>query len=305
MKALVAVTDRDWFEFLSAGRPDEVNFWQPRAGSEFRALEPGQPLLFKLHSPDNFLVGGGFFAHYSRIPVSLAWEAFGAKNGAPSFELMRRRIEHYRGIAAASQEDYVIGCIILEDPFFFEPARWIPTPADFSPTIVRYKGYDLRTEPGRSLWSAVIASRAVADHRAAEQVVGPTRGSPVLGLPRLGQGTFRVMVTDFYERHCAVTGEKTLPVLQAAHIRPVAQGGVHRIDNGLLLRSDIHTLFDRGYVTVTPDYRFRVSKRLREEWNNGKVYYELDNHLVSVPKDRRCHPSRIELEWHADTVFKR
>lgn len=304
MKALVAVTDRDWFEFLRAERPDEVNFWQPSGSSGFRALELGQPLLFKLHSPDNFIVGGGFFAHFSRIPVSLAWDAFGTKNGAPSFELMRRRIEHYRGISVRSLNDYVIGCIILEDPFFLERAHWIPIPADFSPNIVRYKGYDLSTEPGRSLWSAVIASRAAAEHRAAEQVIGPTLGSPVLGRPRLEQGAFRVMVTDFYERHCAVTGEKTLPVLQAAHIRPVAQGGAHRVDNGLLLRSDIHTLFDRGYVTVTPDYRFRVSKELRKEWNNGKVYYELDNHLVSVPKDGRCRPSRIELEWHADTVFK-
>jgi hypothetical protein len=73
---------------------------------------------------------------------------------------------------------------------------------------------------------------------------------------RLGQGAFRVLVTDAYERRCAVTGEKALPVLQAAHIRPVTKEGTHQLDNGLLLRSDIHALFDQGYVTVTPDHRF-------------------------------------------------
>jgi putative restriction endonuclease len=112
------------------------------------------------------------------------------------------------------------------------------------------------------------------------------------------------MVTDIYERHCAVTGEKTLPVLQAAHIRPIACGGRHRVNNGLLLRSDIHTLFDRGYVTVTPDHTFRVSGCLRERWNNGKVYYDLEGRTVTVPIDPSCQPSRTELEWHSDTVFK-
>ena len=51
-------------------------------------------------------------------------------------------------------------------------------------------------------------------------------------------------MTDAYERRCAVTGEKTLPVLEAAHIRPYALLGPHRVNNGLLLRSDLHKLFD-------------------------------------------------------------
>jgi putative restriction endonuclease len=114
-----------------------------------------------------------------------------------------------------------------------------------------------------------------------------------------------VLVTDAYRRHCAITGEKTLPVLEAAHIRPVAAGGEHRVDNGLLLRSDIHTLFDRGYVTVTPDYRFRVSPRLRADWSNGRVYYALDGADISrsLPGEAERRPARPALEWHADTIF--
>jgi putative restriction endonuclease len=100
-----------------------------------------------------------------------------------------------------------------------------------------------------------------------------------------------------------VTGEKTLPVLEAAHIRPVAALGQHRVDNGLLLRSDIHTLFDRGYVTVTPDHRFRVSPRLKQDWQNGRVYYQFDGSPIWVPKHEDDQPSREQLEWHADTVF--
>ena len=49
--------------------------------------------------------------------------------------------------------------------------------------------------------------------------------------------------------------------------------GAARVDNGLLLRLDIHRLFDRGYVTVDRDYRFVVSRRLKEEFDNGRTYY--------------------------------
>jgi putative restriction endonuclease len=81
--------------------------------------------------------------------------------------------------------------------------------------------------------------------------------------PRLGQGAFRVLVTDAYQRRCAVTGERTLPVLESAHIKPYARSGPHSNNNGLLLRSDLHKLFDLGYITVTGDMRIEVSKRIK------------------------------------------
>jgi putative restriction endonuclease len=120
---------------------------------------------------------------------------------------------------------------------------------------------------------------------------------------RLGQGTFRSLVTDAYERRCALTGEKILPVLQAAHIRPVTEGGKHRVDNGLLLRSDVHTLFDRGYLSVRPDHRLLVSSRLRQEFENGEFYYRLAGEPIRLPARPEDRPSSEFLEWHADTRF--
>lgn len=127
----------------------------------------------------------------------------------------------------------------------------------------------------------------------------------MLARRRKGQGAFRVLVTDTYERQCAITREHTLPVLEAAHIQPVAEGGQHLVSNGLLLRSDVHTLFDRGYVTVTPDLRFRVSPRLNDDWKNGKIYYQLDGQPIYLPKDASCRPDPRQLEWHADGEFLR
>jgi len=303
VKAFVAITDQEWFEFLR-GQPGltEVNFWQPGGGRQFRALAPGQPLLFKLHAPQDFIVGGGFFATFSILPMTIAWETFGLANGAPARDMMHLRIEHYRGVPHDPQADYPIGCIVLEDTFFLDQAHWIPVPEDFSRHTQVGKVYDLTAGTGRSLWDSVVGSRALERHAAADSA-SETYAEPRLFRPRLGQGAFRVVVTDAYERHCAVTGEKTLLVLEAAHIRPVAHGGVHRPDNGLLLRSDINTLFDRGYVSVTSDYRFRVSPRLRTDWQNGRVYYDLADQPIHLPSIETSRPSQLELAWHSKTVF--
>lgn len=74
-------------------------------------------------------------------------------------------------------------------------------------------------------------------------------------------------------RQCAISGERTLPVLEAAHIKPYTQSGPHATANGLLLRSDLHKLFDTGYLTITQDHRVEVSGRIREEFENGREYY--------------------------------
>jgi len=86
MKAFIGVTDHDWFQLLRSQLSiEEVNFRQPSGNQLFKALKPGELFLFKLHSPNNFIVGGGFFAHSSLLPISMAWEAFGIANGATSF----------------------------------------------------------------------------------------------------------------------------------------------------------------------------------------------------------------------------
>lgn len=307
MKTFIAITDNEWFRFLS-GLPDldEVNFWQPSGGRAFRVLQPGEPLLFKLHYPENYLVGGGFFAGHSVLPCSLAWDAFGQKNGVPSFEEMRRRIERYRRSPPEPMEDYDIGCILLEQPFFFERSDWLAPPADFAKNIVTGKTYDLAPPAGSGLWEQIQARLLRAEVDEALDTVDPAMfGDPVLVRPRLGQGSFRVLVTDSYQRRCAVTGEKILPVLQAAHIRPVSTGGLHSVNNGLLLRSDVHTLFDRGYVTVEPDFRLRVSRRLRDDFDNGKYYLQFDGHPITLPMNPQDQPDTEALEWHSDSIFKR
>jgi len=258
IKLVVAVTDREWFDHLRTKLAlSEVNFWSP-SGVAFRALEAGELFLFKLHAPDHAIVGGGVFAYANTLPCSLAWEAFGEANGARSLAEMRARIARYRRIRADDRSDFAIGCRILTQPFFLDEADWIDVPTSWSRNIVSFKTYTSQDAEGLRLWEAV--QEHMRSYGQGSGFAEPRYGEPMLIRPRLGQGAFRVVVTDSYSRRCAVTGERTLPALDAAHIRPYADGGEHEACNGLLLRRDIHSLFDAGYVTVTPDYRFEVSR---------------------------------------------
>jgi putative restriction endonuclease len=134
---------------------------------------------------------------------------------------------------------------------------------------------------------------------------GARYGNPILVRPRKGQGLFSLAVREAYDGACAVTGEHSGPVLEAAHIIPYHQGGKHDVDNGLLLRRDLHRLYDLGYVTVTPDYEFRVGNRLRDEFKNGRSYYSLHGSNIGVPSKVSWKPNQESLEWHMKTVFKR
>lgn len=58
--------------------------------------------------------------------------------------------------------------------------------------------------------------------------------------PRIGQSAFKALVLGVYERHCAITGSRIKPVLEAAHIRHIQDGSIRRIDNAMLLRIDVH-----------------------------------------------------------------
>lgn len=254
--------------------------------------------------PHDFIVGGGFFTVFSAFPLSAAWQAFGRKNGVPDLETMRERIGKYRKSPLGPREDPTIGCIILTEPFFFAETNWIPVPADWKPNIVQGKGYHLSEPIGRRLWDEV-ALRRIWGNRLLKEVPTEPEVEFALGLTRrrLGQGGFRLGVTEAYERRCAITGERTLPVLDAAHIRPVTKSGTHAISNGLLLRSDVHTLFDDGYVTVTRAGEFRVSRKLAEDWSNGRVYYALDGQQVRLPARPEYRPDPELLEWHSQEIF--
>jgi putative restriction endonuclease len=310
VKLYIYPTDLNWFDFLSR-QPgiDEVNFWQPGGRTVFSQLQPGELFLFRLKAPINKIAGGGFFVHASIFPLNAAWDAFGIKNGTSDFLSFFRMIADYKGFEPPERmpADSPIGCIALAAPFFLVRHQWLDVPPDYSPTLMKGKAYG-DSGYGRELYDRVMAAIPTPPseirERPSDQHQPEMFGLPALVKRRIGQGGFRILVTDLYDRRCAVTGERTLPVLEAAHILPVTRGGLHRPDNGVLLRSDIHTLFDLGYVTIDERHRFRVSAKLRGEWSNGRVYYDLDGSSVRLPKEQELRPAKEFLQRHNDEVFR-
>lgn len=328
MKIYVGVTDYKWFKFLrdlSLQPPstaslkdspglDEVNFWQPSPAPQFRAIGEGDLFLFKPHRQqaggEDLIAGGGVFYCYLELPVSLAWETFGEENGCRSYAELSQAILQYRPSRSTTRaEDFKIGCVILTQPFSLDEADWFSLPG-WRTSIVRGKTYSLDSQDGQYLWQKVMEvwqRENVSDLLSEGQRVMAEQecyGRETTIRPRLGQGTFRVAVTEAYRRSCAVTGEHSLPALEAAHIKPYGDSGPHAVSNGLLLRSDLHRLFDCGYITVTTDCHIEVSPRLREEYKNGRSYYPFHGHLLDhLPPDPADHPSRDYLLWHNENVF--
>lgn len=98
--------------------------------------------------------------------------------------------------------------------------------------------------------------------------------------------------------------ESSLPVLEASHIKPYSQEGPHNICNGLLLRKDLHTLFNRGYITVAEDLHIEVSNRIKQDYGNGREYYKFHGKMLEGVPDSICdRPFTRFLRWHNESVF--
>lgn len=316
MKGVVALTDRSWFDHLrsraraTGGRLDEVNFWRPKSQREASGLPPGAPFFLRLKAPVNAIAGFGFFAVWHLLPLREAWTLFGDKNGAPDFAGFLRRIAAFRGESDLA-ESLPVGCVVLRDVTFLEERDFLPWGGNegWSRNIVVEKGYDLASPPGDRLLRLIRERRASAAAEFSPEFAivecDQRRLVESRSILREGQAAFRLRLLDAYGNRCAVTGERTVPVLDAAHIQPYLGPASNHVQNGIVLRSDLHELFDRGYVTVTPELKIKVSDRIRAEFENGRDYYALQDNPVKVrPRRDDERPSAEALRWHNERVFR-
>jgi len=315
MQPFIALTDKAWFDFLASrsrnGVVDEVNFWSPRSVRPMKHLEPGELVFFRLKRQYQAIAGYGFFASFQVLDLDTSWELFGWKNGDPDKLRFLQRIGGYRGVDLLdpSAPRAPIGCHLLRNAVFWEEHRWLAWGDD--------KGWAPNIVQGRTETDAVridlllheVGADAPQEFEATSFEIMEADERRVVEASRIereGQGVFRARLLDAYGRRCAITGEHTEPVLDAAHIQPYLGPRSNHVQNGLLLTKEFHALFDRGYVTVTPDYVVRVSERLKAEFRNGRRYYPYDGQrLEQIPDDPRLRPSPAALEWHERHVFRK
>jgi putative restriction endonuclease len=192
MKAYVAVTDNDWYRFLSS-RPTihEANFWRPYGSRLFKVLAPGEPFIFKTKAPTNKIVGGAIYEGFVSLPISRAWEFFGEGNGVATPEALIQRIHNITDESIHDIGDREIGCVLLRDLCFFPTEEQLPVPRSFSANIVQGKSF---TFPGEDVIVDTATNRILNNdvlpnaNDETNENLGPTQGSPRLVRPRLGQG---------------------------------------------------------------------------------------------------------------------
>lgn len=117
-------------------------------------------------------------------------------------------------------------------------------------------------------------------------------------LRRKGQQKFRSELMRAYEGRCAVTNCKVEAILEAAHIVPYSSAPSNEVSNGLLLRADIHTLFDLGKLRVSVDRRVVLTADLE-----GSDYWQYNKQDLRLPKRRKDYPSEANLGLRWETYL--
>lgn len=110
---------------------------------------------------------------------------------------------------------------------------------------------------------------------------------------RQGQAGFRSALMKAYRGRCAVSGCEVTALLEAAHIHPYRGPETNAVQNGLLLRADVHTLFDLGLITVSENREILVSASLMDT-----EYSSLHGRALAVPRSPKDRPSGLALAWH-------
>lgn len=111
---------------------------------------------------------------------------------------------------------------------------------------------------------------------------------------RRGQPLFRARLLEAYGSQCAITGCKAVEVLEAAHVLPYRGEHTHRVDNGLLLRADLHTLFDCQLLWITPEHTVALVPALL-----ATDYSDLEGKPLNLPASKADHPNPAHLAEHA------
>lgn len=160
-------------------------------------------------------------------------------------------------------------------------ARWLRWELD------GVESASLNDEMQRTL-DAVISAEDLSDDDQRKRITASI-------VVREGRGAFRSALEVAYENCCAITGTSA-PVLDAAHIRPYRGTQSDHPANGLLLRTDLHTLFDKHLLTIEydGDYRVRVSEEVTDE-----MYRDLDGAgLAKLPASEAARPDPDLLLEH-------
>lgn len=281
----ISPTDIDWFNFLrDNGYHTQINFWTPSLWN-ISQLKPGNKLYFMLKSPIRKIGGYGHFVEYKNLPLKEAWNTYGRKNGCHNKLELINRLKHYNK-SIKEVDNQKIGCIILENAEFYDDLHFLNLEEyeiNFHRSVQKikyFKIYDPLTQP---------INHKVNEFELVPYITKRQKKTTKI-TPRIGQGTFRGKISQVYNNKCCVSGESTAELLEAAHIQPYINEHSNHIQNGLLLRVDIHKMYDNGLLYIDEHYEIHISSLIK-----STHYLQLQGKKISIPENTSLQPSKNAL----------
>ncbi len=274
----VAPTDLIWFEYLKTHcLIDDINFWTP-SDWRVKSLHPGDKFIFKLKGKDDRAGGYGTFVEYKYQSLDATWKEFGTRNGFDCKSDFYQAIGGYQAQASSK-----CGCIVLTDVVFFDsPISLSSVGINFSRQVVKFKTctqpfpFDSTTTPQLSSFNLVATSNKNKKSQ--------------LATYREGQGQFHTEVCAAYGKRCCISCETIPELLQAAHIQDYINKDSNHIQNGLLLRIDLHKLFDSGLLYIDDQYYVHVSSLVASPY-----YQQYNGKKITLPSNPSAWPSKDAL----------
>ena len=220
----------------------------------------------------------------------------GKRNGCESKEELRRKITLYleknsKQNLKEEGDDYKIGCIVLSNCEFWENGEYLNIEdfnLSFPKEVVKLKYFDED--------DLIKNSLSLPEKKDFELVSAVReRFENVTTTKRDGQARFKRRMLEIYSNKCCISGEEIPELLDAAHIQPYINNSSNHIQNGLLLRKDLHTLFDNGLLSISQNYTISLSPLIK-----SKYYLDFKEKSLSLPANNRDYPSKQALKLRED-----
>lgn len=287
----ISPTDKNWFDFLKGSDLNsKVNFWTPTPWN-IKQLNSPDRLYFMLKSPIRRIGGFGEFVEYKNLTAIQAWNQFGFRNGRASRQKFIDSIQEYIDKNSAkfggqpiNINTYEIGCIVLDNCEFWDDNLFIDAAnhnIDFATQVVTIKYFD-QYDPFRQAQDERDNFNLVNEPRNDRQ--GTTN-------IREGQSEFKGKILRAYNNQCCITGETIPELLEAAHIQEYRNRNSNHVQNGLLLRVDLHRLYDNRLIFIDRNFVIHVSNLV-----TSQIYRQYQGRTISLPNLVTDRPSGEALE---------
>ncbi len=289
----IATTDKSWVDTLKEFDLNSyVNFWTPTPWN-IKSLKNGDRFYFMLKAPIRLIGGFGEFVEYKNMNVEDAWVEYGYRNGRKTKESFISSIQTYInknskkfGGTDIDPDKYLIGCIILKNCQFWD-----------SDEFINLSSYGISFPNQVVTWKSFSTNDPIHQKpKIPFQLVGGKRiVCPIISNSREGQSKFKSELLKAYNNKCCISENDIPELLEAAHIQEYKNIESNHVQNGLLMRVDIHRLYDNKLIAVDDEYIIHVSNLILD-----KEYRSFHGRKISLPKDPDNYPCKDALRLYRE-----